>query len=733
PLAPAMAQTSSENLLNEAIGDPEKKEPLLLQADELINDTNTNTITAQGNVEIYYNGYTLLADRVVYDQTAKQLLAEGNVRIKEPDGAVVNAERITLTDDFRDGFVESLRIVTEDDTRIAAARGIRKDGQTTVFERGVYTPCKVCKDDPEKPPIWRIKAARVIQNKELGDISYEDAQFEFFGVPVAYLPFFSHPDPRIKRRSGFLRPLPGYSDELGAYVEVPYFWAIAPNADFTFAPRVMTQQGLLGQLEFRHRVASGAYRVEVAGIYDEDSNAGPVVRDEFRGSIETEGRFQLGSWWHWGWDATFETDDTFRRFFKLDNTSVTERTSKVYLEGINDRNYFAANIYRFEDLQSDSQPDTESDVHPVIDYNYIFGSPVLGGELGFDANVVSLSRENDGGDQNKAVIEAQWRRQLIDGLGQVFTPFFRARGDVYNTSDDVSGAPLTPTNTSDRQTRGLVTAGLQYSYPFVTHTERASHIVEPVGQIIARDGNIDRNDVPDEDAQSLIFDNTLLFEADKFSGYDRVETGTRANVGIRYTMQAFSGGYIRAVFGQSYQIDGENAFNIGSGLGTDDSDFVAGVSFAPTNNFTVIAQSRFDEDTFAIQRQDIGMTANYGPLAVAGNYAFERAVAGNLLAQTEEEVVLDGSLQIAEFWSLLGGLRYDLENDFTVRNTIGVQYADDCFVLAVRYSESQIDERDVDPDRTISVRFEFKHLGGTSFTTNAIDDLSADSTYLDAT
>ncbi len=733
PLGDARAQAQSNNVLEQVVRTTDKPDPLLLQADELINDNNTNTIVARGNVEIYYNGYTLLADKVIYDQTERRLTAEGNVRIKEPDGAVVNAEKITLTDDFRDGFVESLRIVTEDNARIAAARGERRDGETTVFERGVYTPCKECADNPDKAPTWRIKAARVIQDKEKGDISYEDASLEFFGVPVAYTPYFSHPDPRIKRRSGFLRPMPGYSEELGAFVEVPYFWAIAPNADFTFSPKFMSEQGVLGQLEFRHRVASGAYRVEVAGIYDEDSTAGGAPRNEFRGSIETEGRFALNNWWHFGWDATFETDDTFRRFFKLDGTSVTERTSQIYLEGINDRNYFAAKLYKFEDLQTGNDADSESQVHPVIDYNYIAGTPVLGGELSFDANIVSLSRENDGGDQNKAVIEAQWRRQLIDGLGQVFTPFARARGDVYTVSDDVSGAGSTPTNTSERQARALFTAGLQYSYPFVAHSERASHVIEPVGQIIARGGNIDQNDVPDEDSQSLVFDNTLLFEADKFSGYDRVETGTRANVGLRYTMQSHNGGYIRAVFGQSFHIADENAFDVGSGLATDRSDYVAGLNIAPNSNLTLIAQGRFDEETFDLRRTDIGANANYGPVNVAANYAFEDAVVGNLLSQSEEEIVGDVKLQLSEYWSVFGGVRYDLEQKFSARNTVGVQYADDCFVLAISYNETNISDRDVDPDRTLTVRFELKHLGGSSITTDVIDALVADDDDLNAT
>ncbi|MEL7544584.1 MAG: LPS-assembly protein LptD, partial [Pseudomonadota bacterium] len=639
---PVRAQSNTDSVLDQVVRTQDSAAPLLLQADELVNDNRTNTIVAQGNVEIYYNGYTLLADRVVYDQTERRLTAEGNVRIKEPDGAVVNAEKITLTDDFRDGFVESLRIVTEENERIAAARGERRDGEVTVFERGVYTPCKECKDNPDKAPTWRIKAARVIQDRDMGDISYEDASLEVFGVPVLYTPFFSHPDPRIKRRSGFLRPMPGYSEELGAYVEVPYFWAIAPNADFTFSPRLMTKQGVLGQLEFRHRVASGTYQVNLAGIYDEDSEAGGAPRDEFRGSIQTKGRFALNDWWHYGWDATFETDDTFRRFFKLDNTSVTERTSQLYLVGMNDRNYFSANIYKFEDLQTDNDNDAESFIHPVIDYNYLAGQPILGGELSFDANIVSLSRDNDaGGDQQKAVIEAQWRRQLIDGLGQSFTPFFRARGDVYNVSDDTSGAGVTPTDTRDNQARGLVTAGLQYSYPLVAHTQRASHVVEPIGQVITRGGNIDANDVPNEDAQSLVFDNTLLFEADKFSGYDRVETGTRADVGVRYTIQGFGGGYVRAVLGQSFHLAGENSFDVGSGLATDNSDFVAGLNVSPDETFTLLAQARFDEESLTVRRADIGGRVDYGPLDLTTTYAYEQEVAGNLLTEDEEEITAD--------------------------------------------------------------------------------------------
>ncbi|HKJ60713.1 MAG TPA: LptA/OstA family protein, partial [Hyphomicrobiales bacterium] len=152
------AFAAKSDLLKPRPEQTEAEQPLLLQADELVYDRENNTVIAKGNVEVYYKNYALRADALTYDQTANTLNAVGNVRIKEPDGALINAERITLTDDFRDGFIRSFRAVTSTEARIGAANAYRKDGNTTVFERGVFTPCKPCQDDPDRAPIWRIKA-----------------------------------------------------------------------------------------------------------------------------------------------------------------------------------------------------------------------------------------------------------------------------------------------------------------------------------------------------------------------------------------------------------------------------------------------------------------------------------------------------------------------------------------------------------------------------------------------
>ena len=237
------AQTGLEQIIK-----PPKiqsSEPMLLQADQMVYDNDNGKITAKGNVELYYGNYTLLADNVVYDRNANTLTAIGNVRIKDPDGAVITADHITLTDDFRDGFIDALRLVTKDDTRIVAQSGSREAGNVEVFQNGWFTPCKVCEDNPDKAPTWRLRASKIIHRRDQATITFRNAWFDFFGVPMVYVPWFQMADPTVKRKSGFLMPSYSHSNELGTTVQVPYYFALSDHYDFTFAPMYTSQAGTL--------------------------------------------------------------------------------------------------------------------------------------------------------------------------------------------------------------------------------------------------------------------------------------------------------------------------------------------------------------------------------------------------------------------------------------------------------------------------------------------------------
>jgi len=716
---PAFAK---EDLLTQQINKNGTNLPLLLQADELVYDNKNSRIIAKGNVEVYYNNYALLSDQLMYDQKANTLNAIGNVRIKEPDGAVINADRITLTDDFRDGFIRSFKAVTKEEARIAAASAYRKDGNTTVFEKGVFTPCKACENDPDAPPIWRIKANKITHKKDEGNVYFEGGQFEVFGVPVAYIPYFYYPDPTVKRRSGFLTPEFSHSDDLGFAAGVPYYYALSPSADFTVTPVVTTEAGFLLKTDWRQRLDYGSYRIRTAGVYDSEPNDPTREDQEFRGSLESSGEFDLGSFWKWGWDGTIESDDTFRRFYKLDDVYTTDRISTVYLVGQSERNYFSANIYHFGGLTARDDDNSDSVVHPVIDYNYIFADPVLGGELAYDANLLSLSRDN-GGDVSRVINELKWRRQFTGGMGQIVTPFMQARGDLYKSTSFTD--PITLDNEdSTTALRGQAVAGLEYRYPFVKHTASATHVIEPIGQVIVRPNVRDQGEIPNEDSQSLIFDDTLLFDINKFSGYDRLETGTRVNVGAQYSIDTPSGWNARFVAGQSYHIAGDNPYVDDTGLGRDRSDYVAGVYVDLLRNVNLTSQVRLDEDDLDIKRHDVQIMGSYGPFLAALNYVNADPQPELGFDYDREEVAALGAVKLAEHWTLFGDLRYDLDRDDFVRNSIGIKYSDECFMLSVTYSETNITDGEIQPDQTILVRYDILQLGNTSNRTDTIGAFS---------
>jgi LPS-assembly protein len=727
----------------------DKTQPLHLQGDQLIYDTKNNRVIARGNVEIFYNNNILRADEVVYDQAAATLSASGNVELKEANGNIVRADRYQLSDDFRDGFVESLKVQTLDESTITADRATRREGNVTEFKNGRYTACK---PQPGEAPIWCIGAKKIVHDETAKTITYQDATFELFGVPVFYLPYFEHPDPTVKRKSGFLIPGIGNSTDLGTMISTPYFFNLAPNYDLLFNPTYLTRQGMLWQFDWRHRLQDGQYTVKLAGI-DQDADELPSndqSLDGWRGSVQTKGEFSLGSWWKAGWDATLESDDTFRRFYKLDSILLTERVNKAFLEGLSDRNYLGLTIYDLRGLSRFDTPQAEATV-AQLDHNYIFSQPLLGGELSLANNAYSLTRDayltSDpfiGGTQNvnKITSEVKWRRRMTDAIGISYTPFGELRGDVYQLNDYHD--PIVDDIEGDRTVaRGVATGGVTVSYPWVANTAGASHVIEPIGQVVARQASVTQDRLPNEDAKSIVFDDTNLFEADKFSGFDRIETGTRANVGMQYTFQSYGGGYTRVLAGQSFHLSGDNAFADNgvdpdgvpvfsplSGLQQDKSDYVLGFYAAPIDILKIISQSRFDEDDLDLRRADISARFALGPLTTQATYSFQdstlfRDLLGNKLNINEDQQDIIGSvgLKISDRWTVFGAIRYDLDEGERLTDSIQLRYGDECFAVSLSYNETFIVDRarDLNEDQTVMVRFELKNLGEYKYRTNVLD------------
>ncbi len=718
------------------------QEQMLVRANQINYDNANRLIAAVGNVQIYFRGATLEADKVIYDQTTKRLHAEGNVHLTEPNGDVTTSQIMDLSDDYRDGFVDALHVDTADMTYIAAPRGERTAGRFNVFHNGVYTACLPCKDDPKKPPEWQVKAKRIVHDQNEKMIYFEDASLEFWGLPIAYLPYFSAPDPTVKRKTGFLMPSFSTAKTYGFGIEIPYYFALAPDYDVTIAPKITTRQGPLMQAEFRQRLMNGAYEIRAAGIDQLDKNAfaGTFGDRQTRGSVESDGKFALNERWTWGWDAVLLSDRYFladynpslsKYYRTADNllSLTTEAPSQLFITGKGDRSYFDARSIYYLGLSGVDVQSQIPVIYPVIDYTYTVAHPVFNGELSYNTNFTNLTRNQAnfeaitqaafiGGtcnqtadpallNHNNCVLrgipgtysrfstEANWRRSITDSIGQVFTPFASVRADAaaMDIKSDPGVSNFINTGGSDL-VRAMPTVGLEYRYPFISVQSWGTQTFEPIAQVIARPNEPQVGQWPTEDAQSLIFDDSNLFRVDKFTGWDRIEGGGRTNYGAQYTMQFNQGGSINALFGQSYQLFGQNSFantnsttntGLDSGLDTRLSDYVARVTYQPNPVYAFSTRFRFDNNTFNVQRAELEATANFDRWSgrvLYGDYAAQPAIG---FLNRRQGVLGSGTIKLDANWVLTGGALYDLEAKKIVQNQIGLGYVDDCVSLLVSY------------------------------------------------
>ena len=247
--------------------------------------------------------------------------------------------------------------------------------------------------------------------------------------------------------------------------------------------------------------------------------------------------------------------------------------------------------------------------------------------------------------------------------------------------------------------------------------------IEPIAQVIARPNEPQVNRWPNEDAQSLVFDDSNLFRVDKFSGWDRVEGGGRANYGLQYTAQFNHGGFVNALFGQSYQLFGQNSFAQGgiantgldSGLDTTRSDYVARVSYQPNSTYTFTSRFRFDNDNMAVRRFELETRAKFDRWDVAllyGDYAAQPEL-GYL--DRRQGILGTGSVKLDANWVLLGGARYDINAGKFDQTRIGLGYIDDCLILALNYiTNYNYGSGTPTLDHAIMLQLNLRTLGGTS-------------------
>ena len=666
----------------------QRNEPVTFTADQVQYDRESGIVTAAGHVEAWQNDHVLRADKITYDRNTNVVAASGHVVLLEPDGEVLFSDYAELTQGMHDAVLSGMRTILAQNAKMAANGARRVAGELNELSRTVYSPCNLCKNNPSAAPEWDLRAYSVVQDLEHKRIEFEDAVLEMYGIPVGYTPYLSIPDPSVKRQSGFLMPSIGDNSRLGAFLGLPYYWAIDRSSDATFIPTIDTLSKPQLETIYRQRFNEGNLRVDVAGAYDEG---------RLQGLLFAKGQFTLNDQWRYGFDVNEASSADYLRDFRLQGYGQPALASQLYLEGFGQGAYSKVSALFWQGLVSSINDKELPYVLPRYQYSY-FGQPdSLGGRWLFDAGAFNVYRL-DGTKDQRANASIEYQLPEVGPWGDLWT--FRLHGDAvgYNAID-LNEPPNFSRVDNAGSAQAMPAVAVMLKWPFMrTGGDEGSQLIEPIAQLVMRPnkGASSYARIPNEDSLDLFFTDMNLFSLNRFPGVDREEGGIRADLGL-HGAWFFGDSVLDALIGQSYQThSNETLFPIASGVGGSVSDIVARAYFAPNNWFDFTARTRLDHRNLDVRFVDA--TSGFGPTNLKLNlgylysnidpyYALDtppNQVPAESYFQPRNELTVGISTQRGH-WKLSGYARRDLEHNSMVSIGANGAYEDECLIVALGF------------------------------------------------
>lgn len=718
PSTPVAPQTTSDvPPPSSAPIDDSGHPPIRLAADQIVHDKELGIVTARGHVEIVQAGQTLTADQVSYNLKQDVVSASGNVIIVQPDGEVMATNYFELTGDFREGVAEEIRSILVDNSSMTATDGRRTNGNRIELSNGTYTACEPCRA-AHREPLWQVKADKVVHDQEKKVIEYDNAWLELGGVPVAYTPYLSHPDPTVKRKSGFLIPTAGTSSNLGTNFTVPYFWNIKDNQDITFAPRFLFTETSNGSgfnndnTLMRHLVLAGEHRW--VGASGEARTVASITQDrhdgDWRGHIDATARFDIDNSWRAGYQIQRASDDTYNSVYSY--PIVGDRpwlTTRPYTEYFGRRNYFRAEAFAFQGLRESDDPGESPIVLPHITSSQITAPDSRGGYYTMDTDFLSYAR-SEGTSATRASSTVGWHRPFMGSLGDITTVSTTMRADAYHGEDvDEYGS----TNAG----RAVPTVSANWRMPFVRESRSLPQVIEPMVMVAAspNGGNSDR--IPNEDSLGFELDELNVFQTNRLPGMDRVEGGLRGAYGLRWQAYPSRGGWVNATVAQGWRAHADNTFGQGSGFDDTLSDYLGQLEIAPNANLALSNRVRLDHETGELRRNE--NTLSLGPRLFRNDVTYLMMEP----VRTEEEayprrhyVSWDVTSALTQNWKASTGVRYDLsQGGGPIGWRARLLYDDECFAFLTDFRQDYTYQEDDVGGFSVTFNIVFKTLGEVPF------------------
>jgi LPS-assembly protein len=677
--------------------------PATLIADAIAFDPDSGVLVAEGNVEVLYGATRLTAARVTYDGGADRVTVEGPIRIAEGDGALLEADRGELSADLRNGLLTGARMVLERQLQISAAEIGRVDGRYTQLYKSVASSCTICDDG--SVPIWQIRARRAVHDAEERRLYFENAQFRVMGVPLVYLPRLRLPDPTVKRATGFLFPEIRSSDTLGTRVKVPYFITLGDHADLTVSPWLSTGPSRTLELAYRQRFVDG--RINARGAITSDD----LTADSMRGFAFVNGRFGLPGGYTLNFDIEQVSDPDY--LLEYDYSPKSRLDSEIGLWRVEGDRLDEAGLTFYETLRASERNATQPTSLFGALHERRFTPAALGGaarlSLGLSGYYRSSDTRVDGPDPDTIVdgrdgvrlsAAADWRRNWTFAGGVVASALGALHADFYAIEQDDAFA--------DTLAEVTPFAGMELRWPLARRGARASHLLEPVMQLVWSPESDEPR--PNEDSTLVEFDETNLFALSRFAGNDAYERGLRANLGLRYTREDAAGWALGLSLGRVIRAEDLGQFTSASGLGGTRSDWVAAMSLGIGPSLSLHQRTVFDDDLDPA-KAEWRLAYSGARLGLESTYLWLEEDPAEGMSSDISEFSIDADYRIRRHWRARSDWRYNAAARSATRAGLGLTYENECIEVDVSLSRRFTSTARVDPSTEFGLEIRFNGFG----------------------
>ncbi|SHH77409.1 LPS-assembly protein LptD [Marivita hallyeonensis] len=664
---------------------------VLLLADTVLVEAGGDTLIASGNVEALYEGTRLTASTIIYDRTSNTLDIQGPIRITQPNGDVLTATRAELDQGFENGLLESARFVLDEQLQIASARAARVGGRYTAMSRIAATSCQVCGSD--RPPLWAIRASRVVHDAEERQIYFDDAQFRILGMPVFYLPRMRLPDPTLERARGFLIPELKTSTLLGFGIKLPYFIPLGDHADLTLTPYLSP---VTTTLELRYRQAFRNGDLTVNSAVSRDS----LDRDQPRGFLFANGAFDLQRGYRLSFDIEAVTDEAYLNDYN--STFKKDRLdSAVTLSRTRRNSFFSTSVIHYESLTDGENNATQPTIIGDVRYNRRFFPQRLGGEvrLGVAAHghYRYSDRDVDGSDADTVVdgrdvarlnIDLSWRdRWTLPGglragaLTQVWVDQFDVRQDA---GAEGTYSEITPA------------ASVELRWPLARTTETGARILlEPVAQLGWIGG--ERTGVPNDESTRVEFDEGNLLALSRFPAADRRERGLIGAAGLRWMRDDPDGWRAALTVGRVWREEEDDSLSRSSGLDGTESDWLVSGQFQHETGIQLLARGLYDASDLRFTKAEIRANVSQERYSLGASYILLTTDPDEDRDDAQSQWRLNGRYNIDRQWTATGNTRYDIAEGQFLTAGIGAEYRNECVIVDFSVSRSFASSTNLEP------------------------------------